>query len=105
MIKIQVVKPSMLKLRLQSNVQVTKGGQAKRGHGTILGRFIARRTAAALLNDNCNSYQFGGTQGPLSPEYMLIDADKHQLAHWVLNQAGYSCCTADLMKLTGKKEI
>lgn len=102
----RIVRPSMLrKLKLHDKTQVALAGEGIRSRGTIWGRFIARRTAAAILNDECCSYQFGGIQGPLSPEYLLIDADKHQLAHWVLYQAGYSCCCADLMEMTGTPEV
>jgi hypothetical protein len=37
----------------------------------------------------------------LSPVYVLIDADKFQLAHWILREAGYSCNVADIMGRAG----
>jgi hypothetical protein len=54
-----------------------------------------------ILNHPCRTYQFGGWNGPIKQAYAMVYADKEQLAHWILRTAGYSCCPADLMKLTG----
>jgi hypothetical protein len=43
-------------------------------------------------------YQFGGFQGNNRHQYLLIDAPVFQLMHWILIQAGYSCCPADVMR-------
>lgn len=65
-------------------------------------RWIARYAAAMILNHPVRTYQFGGWNGALNLSYELVLADKEQLAHWILRTAGYSCCPADLMKLTGQ---
>lgn len=65
-------------------------------------RWIARCAAAMILNHPVRTYQFGGWNGALKLSYELVLADKEQLAHWILRAAGYSCCPADLMKLTGQ---
>ena len=36
-----------------------------------------------------------------SDEPGFVDAHKEQLVHWILTNAGYSCCPADIMELTG----
>ncbi len=64
-------------------------------------RWIARHAAAMILNASSRTYQFGGWNGALKLAYEMVNADKEQLAHWILRTAGYSCCPADLMKLTG----
>ena len=64
-------------------------------------RWIARRAAAMILNHPGRTYQFSGWNGALKLSYEMVDADKEQLAHWILRTAGYSCCPADLMELTG----
>ena len=64
-------------------------------------RWIARRAAARILNSSARTYQFGGWTGAKKLAYELVDADKEQIAHWLLREVGYSCCPADIMKLTG----
>jgi len=64
-------------------------------------RLCARVTAIMIHNAKGDYYQFGGTQGALKPEYLLINADKYQLMHWILREAGYSCCPADVMRRCG----
>ncbi len=67
-----------------------------------LQRWIARKTAARILNDESAGYQFGGPIGAKCPDsYEMVVARKEQLAHWILRTVGYNCCPADLMELTG----
>lgn len=65
----------------------------------ILFRWFSRIVAASILNQG-GTYQMGGWTGALKLYYELVDADYHQLAHWILRRCGYVCCCADLMKLT-----
>lgn len=65
-------------------------------------RWIARKTAARILNGKSSSYQFGGPIGAKYPKsYVLVDARKEQLAQCILRAVGYACCTADIMAITG----
>lgn len=64
-------------------------------------RFCARITAAMIINNPAETYQFGGWTGALKKAYELVNADKFQLAHWILREAGYSCCPADVMRRAG----
>ncbi len=57
-----------------------------------------------ILNSSTNTFQFGGWNGALKLSYELVNAEKEQLAHWILRDAGYLCCPADLMELTGNVE-
>jgi len=68
-----------------------------------LTRLIARHSAARILNCSCSKFQFGGYTGLLKKKYEMVDAPKEQLAHWILYNAGYSCCTGDIMEITGRK--
>ena len=69
--------------------------------GNFFERWIARHAAARILNGDCRTFQFGGWTGALKKSYEMVNADKEQLAHWILRDVGYSCCPADIMKLTG----
>ena len=64
-------------------------------------RFLARQMAISIFNDSATHYQFGGWDGFLKKNYVMCDADKFQLMHWILFNAGYSCCKADIMKRCG----
>ena len=56
-----------------------------------------------IWSKGSKTYQFGGFEGPLSKRgYVLIDAPKYELMHWILTVAGYSCCPADVMKRCGE---
>ena len=65
----------------------------------IFERWIMRYVASIILNDG-GSYQMCGYTGVLKRSYECVDADCHQLAHWILMKAGYECTCAELMKLT-----
>lgn len=71
---------------------------------TMFERWIARRAASRILNGDARTYQFGGFTGALKLSYELVNADKEQIAHWLLRDVGYNCCTADIMELTGNNE-
>lgn len=66
-----------------------------------LQRYHARKTARMLADNSARTYQFGGYQGALKKSYMLIDADKYQLIHWILTAAGYYCTPAQVMERCG----
>ena len=68
---------------------------------TIITRLAARITARMIYHSMGETYQFGGYTGILMEKYEMVDADKFQLIHWILREAGYSCCPADLMKECG----
>ena len=63
-----------------------------------LDRWCARQTCLMLWRSGCLSYQFGGFEGD---DYRIIMAPVFQLMHWILRQAGYDCCPADVMKRCG----
>jgi hypothetical protein len=69
----------------------------------IFQRWLARHVAASILNGG-GTYQMSGYTGSLKKSYESVDADHHQLAHWILRRVGYVCCCADLMKITGTEE-
>jgi len=67
-------------------------------------RLAARIVANMIINTESDTYQFGGWRSSKQPTpYTFIQADKYQLAHWVLRESGYHCCVADIMKRAGKK--
>lgn len=70
------------------------------GKRSWLDRFFARRTALMIFNAKGDTYQFGGI-GMLHSSYEMIDADKFQLMHWILREAGYNCCAASIMRHCG----
>lgn len=89
----KTVKPSQLKFKVYH-----------RGSSYIISafrRWMARYVAAMVLNSSLDTYQFGGYTGHLRLNYYLIDADKEQLAHWILYIAGYVCSVTHLKELTG----
>jgi hypothetical protein len=67
---------------------------------SIVLRWFSRVVAASILNQG-GTYQMCGWTGALKKAYECVDADHHQLAHWILRRTGYVCCCADLMELTG----
>jgi len=67
----------------------------------FINRLAARITARMIYHAMGETYQFGGYTGVLKLSYEMVDADKFQLMHWVLREAGYSCCPADLMEECG----
>lgn len=71
------------------------------GKRSFLDRFFARMVAKLLWFSKGNTYQFGGWTGAKKLSYKLVDADKFQLMHWILREAGYSCCPADVMERCG----
>ena len=71
------------------------------GKRSWLDRLFARRTATMILNAPGSTYQFGGYTGAKRLAYEMVDADKFQMMHWILREAGYECCPADVMKRCG----
>jgi len=86
-----LVRPSLLKFKVDP--MWTKRGWIK--------RLFARRVASMIINTSSETYQFGGWTGALKKAYEMVDADKFQLAHWILREAGYNCCPADVMRRAG----
>jgi len=70
-------------------------------HAGWLTRFYARQVAKKIARSTTSTYQFGGWEGALKKNYVMIDADKYQLVHWILNSVGYCCSTADVMERCG----
>lgn len=54
-------------------------------------RFCARWVAGMINSSNSGAYQFGGYTGEKRLSYEMVDAEKEQLMHWILREAGYSC--------------
>lgn len=71
------------------------------GKRSWLDRFCARHVANLLFRTRGETYQFGGWTGALKRSYEMVDASKFQLMHWILREAGYKCCEADIMKRCG----
>ncbi len=69
---------------------------------TWLDKLIARMAAARILNGSSRTYQFGGYTGAKKLAYEMVDAEKEQLAHWLLRDCGYNCCVVDIMKVMGR---
>jgi len=67
----------------------------------FVNRWAARVTARMIYYAMGNTYQFGGYTGILMEKYEMVDADKYQLMHWILREAGYSCSPADVMRECG----
>ena len=86
-----------LKFKLQSKNRLISNCKKT----NFIKRFLARQMAISIFNDYATHYQFGGWSGLLKKEYNTCLADKFQLMHWILFNAGYSCCTADIMKRCG----
>jgi hypothetical protein len=111
----RLVRPNDLRFPLEKlsscncTITVAVGTEYEKTHdckpqrGNIYQRWVARQVAADILNGG-GHYQFGGYTGALKKAYEMVDADCHQLAHWILRRVGYVCCCADLMKLTGTPE-
>lgn len=68
------------------------------GKRIFLERFFARMVAKILWFSKGNTYQFGGWTGAKKLSYELVDADKFQLMHWILREAGYLCSVANIME-------
>ena len=66
-----------------------------------LDRFCARQVCKMIFKSGAKTYQFGGWNGAKKLSYELINAEKFQLMHWILREAGYSCCAADVMERCG----
>lgn len=76
---------------------------------------LASRVVAAHILNGSDSYQMSGSvnwlldwkthETPLYDGGADIQAPKYQLAHWVLQGAGYSVCVADLQSLDGERRI
>lgn len=67
----------------------------------FINRLAARITVRMIYHSLGESYQFGGYTGLLMEQYEMVDADKFQVMHWVLREAGYSCSPADVMESCG----
>ena len=68
---------------------------------SVFHRWLARKTAAMLWFRGARYYQFGGYDGALKKNYVLVDAPVFQLMHWILTTAGYDCTMADVMERCG----
>ena len=64
-------------------------------------RLCARHVAKMILNAYGDTYQFGGWTGAKRENYEMVNADKFQLMHWILREAGYQCNTAQVMARAG----
>lgn len=75
----------------------------------FIDRFCARWVARMIQQAKGDTYQFGGYTGFKRLSYEMVNADKYQLIHWILREAGYLCCPADVMERCGiddsKREI
>lgn len=60
-------------------------------------KYASRVVAASILNGDAHRFQF-------SDDNASVDADKEQLAHWILRRCSYSVSTYNLMMLTGWDE-
>ena len=75
--------------------------RAPQGLFAIWLRFCARQIATMLANSSDQTFQFGGYDGTLNHNYLLVNADKYQVIHWILTVAGYSCTPAKVMQRCG----
>ena len=66
-----------------------------------LDRFCARHVAKMILKSDGETYQFGGWTGAKRLSYELVNADKFQLMHWILCEAGYNCNAAMVAERAG----
>lgn len=66
-----------------------------------LDRFCVRHVCKMIAKSQAKTYQFGGYTGAKKLAYELINAEKYQLMHWILREAGYNCCPADVMERCG----
>lgn len=98
------VKPNDLKFELEDRVFSHSNNDGSSMQGNFFQRWLARQVACSILNDESDTYQFGGYTGAKKLSYEMVDAHKEQLAHWILRRVGYKCCPADLMELTGRSE-
>jgi hypothetical protein len=74
----------------------------KRWHKrTWIDRLCARWVAKMIYKTKSETYQFGGWTGAKKLAWELVDADKFQVIHWILREAGYNCCPADIMERCG----
>lgn len=87
-------------VNLKFKVEDGSGGFQKR---SWFHRFCARVVARMIVLSGPSgaTYQFGGWDGALKKNYLMVDASKFQLAHWILRQVGYECCVADIMERCG----
>lgn len=69
---------------------------------TWIDRLVARLAAVRILNGESRTYQFGGYTGIKKLAYEMVDAEKEQIAHWLLRDCGYFCCVADIMRVMGR---
>lgn len=74
---------------------------APKGFKGWLMRCCARYTAKMIANDSVQHYQFGGYDGALQKNYLMVDADKYQVIHWIFTTAGYYCTSAQVMERCG----
>lgn len=61
-------------------------------------RWVARKACKMIYKNKSTHYQFAGWNGTLKKEYVMCNASKFQIMHWLLHIAGYSCCVADIMR-------
>ena len=97
----RLVKPRDLIFPLENKICCDLGGSFWPPKTSMFQRYLSRKVACSILNEKGGTYQFGGYTGLRRLSYEMVDADRHQLAHWILRRVGYVCCCADLMKLTG----
>jgi len=104
------IRPSDLRFKRRKNLYFhptdEEAKQLKATAGTWLKRLLmrwhARHAAAMILNSISSTYQFGSYVGDANQQYIHVDADKTQLAHWILMEAGYECCPDDLKPFKGR---
>jgi hypothetical protein len=72
----------------------------RRRKPTWIDRWHARHAALLLWRTGSQTYQCGGHEGRHG-DYHVIDADKYCLMHWILSQAGYNCCIAEIKERCG----
>jgi len=64
-------------------------------------RFCARQTAKIIWKSEGETYQFFGWTGAKKEEFTAVNARKTELMHWILREAGYWVCEADVMERVG----
>ena len=82
---------------IQNKHQLNYDGQ-KTG---IIKRFLARQMAYSIFKEKSTHYQFAGWSGTLKKDYNMCLANKFQLMHWILHNAGYSCSVAQIIERCG----
>ena len=57
--------------------------------------------AYSIFKEKTTHYQFAGWSGILKKDYNMCLANKFQLMHWILHNAGYSCSVAQIIERCG----